>query len=147
MTKYKLRILMVAFPNLRSKPTPEEFLKNSSTIGNYVKIYQQQSIKLSLFISFHTNHQIQHEGVSINFIQEDKFYISKFKNIYKAIESINYDIIHLHNFLDVKNNLRLLHEIRPKVPVLLQNHGEMPPTRMFQKVFVKKLLGRVDSLL
>lgn len=147
MTKYKLKILMVAFPNLRSKPTPEEFLQNASTISNLVKIYQQQSIKLSLFISFHSNHQILHEGVSINFIHEDELYISRFKNLYKAIEPIGYDIIHLHNFLDVKNNLRLLRKIRPQVPVLLQNHGEMPPTRMFKKIFVKKLLDRVDSLL
>ncbi|MEZ5084172.1 MAG: hypothetical protein R2750_12105, partial [Bacteroidales bacterium] len=110
-TKFKLKVLMVAFPNLRTRPTPEEFLKQASTISNLVKIYQLRSIKLSIFISFHTNHQIQHEGVSIHFIREDKSYISRFRNLYKAIDSVSFDILHLHNFLDGKNNLKLLRKI------------------------------------
>ena len=146
-TKFKFKVLMVAFPILRTRPTPEEFLKQASTISNLIKIYQLQSIKLSIFISFHTNHQIEHGGGSIHFIREEKSYISSFRNLYKAIEFVDYDILHLHNFLDGKNNLKLLRKIGPKVPVLIQHHGEMPPTGLLKKVLVKKLLDRVDSIL
>ena len=147
MTKNKLRILMLTFPNLRSKKTPEEFLQQASTIGNLVKIYKQQSIKLSIFIPFHSNHKIQHEEVSINFVRVKNSYLSNFKNLYKAIEPFQFDIIHLHNFLDVKNNLRLLRKIGSDIPVLIQNHGEMPPTILLRKILVKKLFARVNSIL